>query len=129
MKLRAPQALTDKPEATDYGRVADHPLAILSMSALGLFATVDSSRFAPLRTARGFLGTWRRFVDSAGDKAKPSSVCSSRSPPLLACLHDFAHVSHRPNLENVAIRESRMLADELCCMIHVPRLKDKNAAE
>jgi len=55
-------------------RIADHPPAILSMSALGLFATVDSSRFAPLRTARGFLGTWRRFVDSAGDEAKPSSV-------------------------------------------------------
>ena len=74
MKLRRPEGVGDKPEATDYGRVADHPLAILSMSALSLFATVDSSRFSPLRTARGFLGTWRRFVDSAGDKAKPSSV-------------------------------------------------------
>jgi len=31
----------------------------------------------------------RRFVDSAGDKPKPSSVCGGLSPSLLACLHDF----------------------------------------
>ena len=34
-----------------------------------------------------------------------------------------------PNLEDVAVRQSRMLADELYSMIHVPRLKDENAAE
>jgi hypothetical protein len=56
---------------------------------LGLFATVDSSRFAPLRTAWGFLGAWWRSVDSAGDKAEPSSACSVLSPSLLTCLHQF----------------------------------------
>src|SRR3979411_2389941 len=59
----------------------------------------------------------------------PCSACSVLSPSLLACLHDFIHVRRWPNLENVAIRHSRMLADELYSMIHVPRLKDENAAE
>src|ERR1700677_3174683 len=96
---------------------------------IGLFAPVDSSRFAPRRTARGFFGTWRRFVDSAGDKAEPSSERSVLAPPLLACLHDFAHVPSWPNLENTAKRQRRMLADQLHSMVHVPRLKDKNAAD
>jgi len=51
------------------------------------------------------------------------------SPALLACLHDFALVPCWTYLENVAIRQSRMLADELCSTIHVPRLKDEHAAE
>src|SRR5258708_35410315 len=59
----------------------------------------------------------------------PCSACSVLSPSLLACLHDFINVRRWPNLENVAIRQSRMLADELYSMIHVPRLKDQNAAE
>src|SRR5260370_13157863 len=59
----------------------------------------------------------------------PCSACSVLAPALLACLHDFIHVRRWPNLENVAIRQSRMLADELYSMIHVPRLKDENAAE
>src|SRR5580704_11218849 len=80
---------------------------------IGLFVTVDSSRFARLRIARGFLGAWRRFVDSAGDKAEPSSARSVLSPSLLTCLHDFAHVPCRPNLENVAVFHRRMLRHEL----------------
>src|SRR5579864_1254958 len=64
----------------------------------------------------------------------PLSVtpCSSRSalsPSLLAGLHDFVHVPRGPNLENVAVLQGRMLADDLHGMIHVPRLKDENAAE
>src|SRR5260370_12083888 len=59
----------------------------------------------------------------------PCSACSVLSPALLACLHDFIHVRRWPNLENVAIPQSRMLADELYSMIHVSRLKDENAAE
>src|SRR5262249_48336866 len=59
----------------------------------------------------------------------PCSACSVLSPALLACLHDFAHVPCWPNLENGAVRQSRMLADELDGMIHVPRLKDANAAD
>src|ERR1700739_1172045 len=51
------------------------------------------------------------------------------SPPPLALLYDFAHVSGWANLENVAVRQRRVLADELYSMIHVPRLKDENAAE
>src|SRR5947208_593820 len=51
------------------------------------------------------------------------------SPPLLARLHDFADVRRWTYLENVAIGQRRMLADELYSMIHVPRLKDENAAE
>jgi hypothetical protein len=77
-------------------------------------------RALPLRTARGFHGAWRRFVDSAGDKAEPSSARSVLSRSLLTCLHDFVHVPRWPNLENVAIRQRRMLADELYSMIHVP---------
>src|SRR5216684_7622133 len=59
----------------------------------------------------------------------PCSACSVLSPALLTCLHDFVHVRRWPNLENVAIGQRRMLADELYSMIHVPRLKDENAAE
>src|SRR5215472_11502840 len=59
----------------------------------------------------------------------PSSACSLLSPSLLTCLHDFAHVPCRPNLENVAVFQGRMLRHELYGMIHVPRLKDENAAE
>src|ERR1700679_2398508 len=60
---------------------------------------------------------------------RPFSACSGLSPSLLACLDDFIHVPRWPNLPNVAIRQRRMLADELYSMIHVPRLKDENAAE
>src|SRR5579864_2748487 len=66
---------------------------------------------------------------SAGDKVEPSSACSVLSPSLLSCLHDFVHVRRWPNLENVAVLQRRMLADELYSVIHVPRLKDKYAAE
>ena len=58
-----------------------------------------------------------------------SSACSVLSPSLLTCLLDFVHISCRPNLPNGAKRERRMLADELYSMIHVPRLKNNNAAE
>src|SRR5262245_50935590 len=51
------------------------------------------------------------------------------SPSLLACLHDFVHVRRWPNLENIAIRQRRMLRHELYSMIHVPRLKHENAAQ
>ncbi len=70
-----------------------------------------------------------RFADSAGDKAEPYSAGSVLSPPLLACLDDFAHVPGWPNFENVAIRQRRMLRHELYRMIHVPRHKDENAAK
>src|ERR1700722_16283939 len=59
----------------------------------------------------------------------PCSACNVLSASLLACLHDFIHVPRRANLENVAIRQRRMLADELYGMIHVPRLKNNNSAE
>src|ERR1700744_4001918 len=49
-------------------------------------------------------------------------------PALLACLHEFAQVACRANLPRT-IPGSWMLAHELDCMIHVPRLKDENAAE
>src|ERR1700722_9620714 len=57
------------------------------------------------------------------------SACSDLSASLLACFHDFIHVPRWANLENMAIRERRMLADELYGMIHDPRLKNNNAAE
>jgi hypothetical protein len=57
------------------------------------------------------------------------STCRVLSSLLLTCLHDFVHVPRWPNLENVAIRQRRMLRHELYSMIHVPRLKDENAAE
>src|SRR5215469_6732767 len=59
----------------------------------------------------------------------PTSACSVFSPPLLTCLHDFVHVCRRPDLKNVAVLEGGMLRHELYSMIHVPRLKHKNAAE
>src|SRR6201987_1726553 len=59
----------------------------------------------------------------------PCSACSVLSTSLLACLHDFTHVPRWANLENVAIRQRRMLANELYSMIHVPRLENNNAAE
>src|ERR1700692_2425929 len=59
----------------------------------------------------------------------PCSACSVLSPALLTCLHNFVHVPGWPNLENVAIRQSRMMRHELYSMIHVPRLKDENATE
>jgi hypothetical protein len=63
---------------------------------------------------------------NSGDKVEPSSACRVLAASLLACLHDFAHVPRWPNLENVAIPQRWMLADELYSMIHVPRLKDEN---
>src|SRR5262249_25331380 len=60
---------------------------------------------------------------------RPSSACSLLPPSLLTCLHQFVHVRSRPNLENVAVLQRRMLRHELYSMIHVPRLKDENAAE
>jgi hypothetical protein len=78
---------------------------------------------------RGFLGAWRRFLDSAADKAEPSSACSVLSPSLLTCFDDFVHIPRWPNLENVAVPQGRMLRHELNSMIHVPRLKDENTAE
>src|SRR5271166_840670 len=68
-------------------------------------------------------------VDSARDQAEPSSARRVLSPSLLARIHDFAHVPGWPNLENVAIRQRRMLRHELYSLIHVPRLKHENAAE
>src|SRR5215472_3548083 len=58
----------------------------------------------------------------------PCSACCVLSAPLLTFPHDFIHVPRWPNLENVAVLQGRMLADELYSMIHVPRLKDENAA-
>ena len=96
----------------------------------GLWAAVDPS---PAKnrggTGRGFLGACQRFVDSPRDNLELCSGCNGMSPPLLARLHDFAHVPCRPNLERGAERQSRMLADELDSMIHVTRLKGENAAE
>ena len=88
-------------------------------------ATIIAQIFCPVMFGR-------RATRKQSRSFFPSSPPSSRgnfSPSLLACLHDFIHVPGWPNLENVAIRQSRMLADELYSMIHVPRFKDKNAAE
>src|SRR5579862_5876508 len=60
---------------------------------------------------------------------RPSSACSVLSPSLLTCLHHFGQVRRRPNLENAAVLQGRMLRHELYCMIQVPRLRDENAAE
>src|SRR5579863_10071208 len=78
---------------------------------------------------RGFLCAASALSIPSVTKPGPSSGRNDLSPSLLACLHDFAHIPCRPNLENGAERQSRMLADELYSMIHVPRLKDENAAE
>src|SRR5262245_57481288 len=59
----------------------------------------------------------------------PCLARSVLSPSLFTCLHQFVHVRRRPNLESVAVLQRRMLRHELYRMIHVPRLKDKNAAE
>src|SRR5215472_9066338 len=66
---------------------------------------------------------------SAPFSGRPSSACGGLSPSLLTCLHDFVHVRRWPNLENVAVLQGRMVRHELYSMIHVPRLKDENAAE
>ena len=50
-------------------------------------------------------------------------------PSLLTGLYDFVHVPRWPNLEDVAVRQRRMLADQLYGMIHIPRLKHENTAE
>src|SRR5262249_22868777 len=57
------------------------------------------------------------------------SACRVLSPALLTCLHQFIHARRGPNLENVAVLQSRMLRHKLYSMIHVPRLKDEYAAE
>src|SRR5260370_34985859 len=59
----------------------------------------------------------------------PCSACIVLSPALLTCLHQFIDVRRWPNLENVAVLQGRMLRHDLYSMIHVPRLKDENAAE
>src|SRR4030095_13414134 len=60
---------------------------------------------------------------------RPSSACSVLSPSLLTCLHHFGQVRRWQNLKNAAVLQGRMLRHELYSMIHVPRLKDENAAE
>jgi hypothetical protein len=60
---------------------------------------------------------------------RPPSSRGGHSPPLLTLLDEFVHVSYWPNLEDVAVRQRRMLRHELYSMIHIPRLKDENAAE
>jgi hypothetical protein len=83
---------------------------------IGLFATVDSSRFARLRTARGFLGAWRRFVDSAGDKAEPSSARSVLSPSLLTgCPFPAAHLEVRVHGEELkaAVKKVGIMAKDV----------------
>src|SRR5262249_31232969 len=71
-----------------------------------------------------------RKADAQGCAIGSASLAGGvLSPSLLACLHGFVHVSCWPNLKNVAICQRRMLADELYRMSHVPRLKDKDAAE
>ena len=92
---------------------------------IDLFATVDSSRLAPCALPAAFLEPGGASSISAGDKAEPSSARSVLFPSLLTCFHDFVHVPRWPNLENVAMRQRRMLADELYSMIHVPCLKDE----
>jgi len=59
----------------------------------------------------------------------PNSSTLVLSPPLLTRLHQFIHVRRWTYLEKVAVRQRRMLADELESVIRVPRLKDENAAE
>src|ERR1700691_2065932 len=62
----------------------------------------------------------------------PSGPPSSRgilSPPPLTCFQQVVHVPRWTNLENAAVLQCRMLRHELHGMIHVPRLKDENAAE
>src|SRR6202161_2299381 len=51
------------------------------------------------------------------------------SPPPFACLHHFVQIRRWTYLENAAVLYGRMLRHELYRMIHVPRLKDENAAE
>ena len=65
----------------------------------------------------------------ANDRFKPPSSRGILSPSLLALLHDFVKVRRRPNLENAAVLQGRMLRDELYGLIQIPRLKDENAAE
>src|SRR4051812_13619603 len=54
--------------------------------------------------------------------------CNSSSTPL-TLLYYFAQIRHWTNLKNIAVLQRRMLLNELVSMIHVPRLKDENAAE
>ena len=64
----------------------------------------------------------QRIFDSVRDNLEPSSACGVLFSALLACLHDFGHIPRWANLENVAVRQRRVLADELYSMIHVSRL-------
>src|SRR6516164_4093759 len=75
------------------------------------------------------LHTWLRAPLFPPLSLTPCSACSVLPPPLLACLHDFAHLPRWSNLEDAAIGQRRMLANELYSMIHVPRLKNENATE
>src|SRR5689334_11140648 len=109
-------------------RFADHPPAILSMSAL---ASSQQLRVRALPPGHRPRLSWRPAAlrGFRRGQREPPSARSVLSPPLLACLDEFAHVRGWPNLENVAIRQRRMLRHELYRMIHVPRLEDENAAE
>src|SRR5215469_16655749 len=79
------------------------PPAILLKTALVACGQQLTGRVAEIPACCARLSLrCQRFVDSPGDKVGPSSACSVLSPSLLTCLQDF---------------------------IHVPRLKDENAAE
>src|SRR5215472_2790478 len=73
---------------------------------------------------------YRQYAfDKEATSVESFSACNVLPPSLLTCLHEFIHVRRRPNLEKVAVLQRRMLRHELYSMIHVPRLKDENAAE
>src|SRR3954451_21093559 len=71
----------------------------------------------------------RGALQGFGDSLHSCGLLPACRAPLLAGLHDFAHVACRPNLKNIAVFDGRMLRHELYSMIHVPRFQDENAAE
>src|SRR5579863_5174797 len=51
------------------------------------------------------------------------------SASLLAGFSEFAHIPRRPDVENGAVLQGRMLRHELYRVIHVARLNDAKAAQ
>src|ERR1700741_3376792 len=83
----------------------------------------------PFSAARVQIRTPIRFPFPRGFPTWPPSSRGILSPSPLALSHESAYIRRWPNLENAAVFQGRMLRNELYSMIHVPRLKDENAAE
>src|SRR5215472_5343798 len=104
------------------------PIAVIVGYLSVCAAAFDTPQPMAMTSARPIVSSDLRVI-SPPSSLEPSSACRLLPPSLLTCLAQVAHIKRWPNLESIAVRQRGMLRHELYRMIHVPRLKDENAAK